>query len=106
MILSNTLNEIEVVFVICGIRDKMGSHLAKEIEQYATNNIQTVLVAIYPFHFEREGNTQQTIQHFESRSLDIIKICNDDYGNAPLNEDFLLISLKTFQSILSYLDWE
>lgn len=64
------------------------------------------MVAIYPFSFEGEGNTKQTTQYFESRSLDIIKISNDDYGNAPFNDGFLLISLQIFQSILSYLDWE
>ena len=84
-ILLDVLNGIESIFIICGIRGKTGGHLAKEIEQYAANNnIQPVLVAIYPFCFEGEGNTKQTTQYFESRSLDIIKISNDDYGNAPL----------------------
>ena len=106
-ILLDVLNGIESIFIICGIRGKTGGHLAKEIEQYAANNnIQPVLVAIYPFSFEGEGNTKQTTQYFESRSLDIIKISNDDSGNAPFNDGFLLISLQIFQSILSYLDWE
>ena len=107
--LPDVLNGIETVFIVCGTHGKTGGSLAKEIEQYtASKNIPTVLVAIYPFFFEGEGNTQQTIQYFESRSLDIIRLRNGDNVDMDLTvkEAFFYISLQIFQAILSYLGEE